>query len=101
MGKLLAFAAAVVLLVSAGLWLLEGQFRKQPDHSSQLDPGKAAPSLAAPDRAATQDQTSQTDDRERSATTRPPEQNPVKPAPAEPDTRAAALPQAGPADKAI
>ena len=96
MGKLLAFAAAVVLLVSAGLWLLEGQFRKQPDHSSQLDPGKAAPSLAAPDRAATQDQTSQTDDRERSATTRPPEQNPVKPAPAEPDTRAPALPQAGP-----
>ncbi|MGA8769073.1 MAG: SUMF1/EgtB/PvdO family nonheme iron enzyme, partial [Rhodomicrobium sp.] len=96
MGKLLVFAAVVVLLVSAGLWLLEGQFRKQPDQSSQLDPGKAAPSLAGPDRAATQDQASQTDDRERSATTRPPEQNPVKPAPAEPDTRAPALPQAGP-----
>ena len=94
--KLLAFAAAVVLLVSAGLWLLEGQFRKQPDQSSQLDPGKAAPSLAGPDRVAAPDQASQTDYGERPATTRPPEQSPVTPAPPEPDTRAPALPQPGP-----
>ena len=95
MGKLLVFAAVVVLLVSAGLWLLEGQFRKQPDQTSQLDPGKAAPSLAGPDRVATRDQASQTDDREGSASTRPPEQYPVKSAPAEPDTRAPASPQSG------
>ena len=94
--KLLAFAAAVVLLVSAGLWLLEGQFRKQPDQSSQFDPGKAAPSLAGPDRVAAPDQASQTDYGERSATTWPPEQSPVTPAPPEPDTRAPALPQPGP-----
>jgi formylglycine-generating enzyme required for sulfatase activity len=96
-GRLLVFAAVVVLLISAGLWLLEAQFRKQPEQSSQLDPGKAAPSLpAAPDRVASQDRPSQAGNRERSAMARPPEQNPVKPAPAEPDTRTAASPQPGP-----
>ena len=52
-GRLLVLASVLALFISAGLWMLEAQFKKQ-EQAAGLDPGNAASERTAPDRPTSQ-----------------------------------------------
>ena len=92
-GRLLVLAVVLALLVSAGLWMLEAQFEKQPEQSAHLDPGKEFTSQSVgSDSPASKDQSASTGDKERFAAAKPSEQASVAPAPVAP---AVAVPEPG------
>ena len=94
-GRLLILALVLVLLISAGLWMLEGQFRKQPEQSARLEPGKDATSQSVErDSSASQEQPSQTDDNDRVAA-KPAGQIPASAEQPESNARTAAVPEPG------
>ena len=90
-GRLLVLALVLVLFISAGLWMLEAQFKKQAEQAARLDPRNAASERMRPDRPAAQEQRPPAGSKERSPTASPSEQTPVPPAPAEPESRTAAV----------
>ncbi len=51
-GRLLILALVLALIVSGGLWMLEGQFKKTQEEAARLDPGNAASEHAGPGRPA-------------------------------------------------
>ncbi len=66
LGRLLVAVAVLALLISAGLWMLEPQFKNQPAGSARAGSGKDAVSESAPvEIAALQGQPSQTGSKER------------------------------------
>jgi serine/threonine protein kinase len=89
-GRLLVLALVLALFISAGLWMLEAQFKKQ-EQAARLDPRNAASERTGPDRSTSQAQLPPTGSKERSPTASPSEQTPVPPAPAEPESRTAAV----------
>ena len=92
-GRLLVLAVLLALLIPAGFWLLESQFRKEPEQSARLEPEKGAASQSVG--------SSSTAPQERpSATAKPSDQIGAPPAPAEPDAQTAAVPEPRLSDKA-
>ena len=78
----------LALFISAGLWMLEAQFKKQ-QQAARLDPRHAAIERVGSDRPASQEQPPPAGSKDRSPTASPAEQTPVPPAPAEPEIRTA------------
>ena len=89
-GRLLVLALVLVLFISAGLWMLEAQFKKQ-EQAARPDPRHAAIERLGSDRPASQAQPPPAGSKEPSPTASPAEQTPVPPAPAEPENRTAAV----------
>jgi serine/threonine protein kinase len=89
-GRLLVLALVLALFISAGLWMLEAQFQKQ-QQAARPDPRHAAIERVGSDRPASQEQPPPAGSKERSPTANPSEQTPVPPAPAEPESRTAAV----------
>ena len=85
-GRLLVLALVLALFISAGLWMLEAQFKKQ-QQAARLDPRHAAIERVGSDRPASQEQPPPASSKDRSPTVSPAEQNPVPPAPAKPESR--------------
>jgi serine/threonine protein kinase len=94
-GRLLVLALVLALIISAGLWMLEAQFKKQ-EQAARLDPGNAAIERVGSDRPASQEQRLPAGSKERSPAASPSEQTPVPPSPAEPENRTAAVITPGP-----
>ena len=84
-GRLLVLALVLALFISAGLWMLEAQFKKQ-QQAARLDPRHAAIERVGFDRPASQEQPPPASSKDRSPTVSPAEQNPVPPAPAKPES---------------
>jgi len=87
-GRLLTVAVALALLISGGLWMLEGQFKKQ-EQAARLNPTNA-PSKGV-DRPTSQEQLSPAGSRASSASASALEQTPDSRTPAEPDSRTATV----------
>jgi serine/threonine protein kinase len=89
-GRLLVLALVLALFISAGLWMLEAQFKKQ-EQAAHLFPRNAASERVATDRPPSQEQQPPAGSKERSPTASPSEQTPVPPIPAEQESRTAAV----------
>jgi serine/threonine protein kinase len=87
-GRLLVLALVLALIISAGLWMLEAQFKKQ-QQAARLTPRQAAIERVGSDRSASQGQPPAVGTKDRSPTASPAEQTPVPPAPAIPEGRTA------------
>ena len=90
-GKLLALAGLLALLVPTGLWMLEAQFRKEPEQSARLDPEKGAASQSMGS-GSTAPQEEPVLSAVRSATAKPSDQIGAPPPP-EADAQTAAMPE--------
>jgi len=99
-GRLLVLASVLALFISAGLWMLEAQFKKQ-EQAAGLDPGNAASERTAPDRPTSQAQSPPTGSKERSPTASPAAQTPPPPAPAKPESRTAEVIKPGSEMRAV
>ena len=80
-GRLLVLALVLALFISAGLWMLEAQFKKQQE-AAHLNPGNAASERTGPDRPASQAQPPPAGSKDSSPTASPSEQTPVPALPA-------------------
>jgi hypothetical protein len=89
-GRLLVLALVLALFISAGLWMLEAEFKKQ-EQAARLDPRNATSEHTRPDRPASQAQPPPARSREPSPTASPAGQTPVPPAPAIPESRTAEI----------
>ena len=87
-GRLLVLALVLALIISAGLWMLEAQFKKQ-QQAARLDPRQAAIERVGSDRPASQEQPPSASSKDRSPTASPAAQTPPPPAPAKPEPRTA------------
>ena len=88
-GRLLVLAVLLALLIPTGLWMLELQFRKEPEQSAHLDHEKGAASQSVGSGSTTPQPVVDT---ERSATAKPLERIAVPPVP---DAQTAAVPESG------
>jgi hypothetical protein len=85
-GRLLVLALVLALFISAGLWMLEAQFKKQ-QQEARLDPRHAAIGRVGSDRAPSQEQPPPAGLKDRSPTAGPAEQTPPPPASAIQESR--------------
>ncbi len=97
-GRLLVLASVLALFISAGLWMLEAQFKKQ-EQAARLDPSNAASDRTRPDRSTSQAQPPPARSGGPSPTASPAEQTPVPSAPAEPESRTSGGHQTGVRDE--
>jgi hypothetical protein len=88
--RLLVVAVVLALFISAGLWMLEAQFKKQ-QQAARLDPRNVVIERVGSDRPASQEPPPSANSKDRSPTASPAEQTPVPPTPAEPESRTAAV----------
>ena len=88
-GRLLVLALVLALFISAGLWMLEAQFKTQ-QQAARLDPRHAAIERLGTVRPASQEPPPPAGSKEPSPTASRAEQTPVPPAPAAPESRTAA-----------
>ena len=90
--RLVALAAVLALLIPTGLWMLQGQFGKQPEKSARVETGNDAGSPSAgTNSSASQEPSSRQGDRKRLASAKPASQTSTAPTSAEPDARAATI----------
>ncbi len=90
LGRFIIVGLALTVFISAGVWMLEGQFSKKPEQSARLDAGKDAASRTVEPESRPSNEQPPSSDRARS-----PEQTPVSKAPAEPDNEPSATPPQG------
>jgi serine/threonine protein kinase len=93
--RLLVVVLVLVIIIAAGLWMLETQFKKQAEQTARLDSRVAAREHVEPDRPAPRQRLSRVDSKESVPTASPQAQSPVLPNSKEPERRTVERPETG------